>query len=283
MKFSWNLLNKKNMKTRKLGILSLLALVLMSFVVSSCGNDDEGSGGNSKLVGAWGLVKEEELDEDGNVTYTSTYDKMWRILILEKGGTGYELERNSDGSYYNGKGTDNYRWKASGSTLSVDWGDSDGWEDSQILEISSDRLVLQYNGSKEYPDERYRTTYERVDVSGIIGDGEVPGEDDNSNISVSINSATATYGTTAGNTITVSMSVSGISSSDVKSLSVKGGTSSDANGTLYASVGGGQTSGTAKIIAGLKSNTKYYLKAYVITASGKTIYSPIVTVTTKGR
>ena len=163
------------MKTKIAGLVCLLAMAFASFAFTACSNDDDEGGGDSRFVGAWGLTLYEDLDEDGNVTSSSTEDKMRRILVLEADGTGYDLERNPDGSYRNGKGSDNYRWKASGSSFSIDWNDGDGWTEWQVKEMSGSRLVLQYNGDKAlgYPPER--ETYERVDISGLDIDEEKSG------------------------------------------------------------------------------------------------------------
>lgn len=132
-------------------------------------------GGDSRFVGAWGFVLSEDLDEDGNVTGSYTYDKMRRILVLEADGTGYELERKPDGTYWSGKGSDNYRWKASGTSFSIDYNDGDGWTEWQIKEMSGSRLVLQYNGDKALGYSPERDTYERVDISGLDIDDEKSG------------------------------------------------------------------------------------------------------------
>lgn len=155
------------MKTKIAGLVCLLTMVFASFAFTACSNDDDEGGGDSRFVGAWGLTLHEYMDEDGNVMYRYPYGKMDRILVLEADGTGYELERKADGTYWSGKGSDNYRWKASGSSFSIDWNDGDGWTEWQMKEMSGSRLVIQYNGDKDLGYKPERNTYERVDISGL--------------------------------------------------------------------------------------------------------------------
>lgn len=97
--------------------------------------------------------------------------------------------------------------------------------------------------------------------------------------SVKITSIDAQRKTSTGLQINVTIKASGVSADEVKMLGVTGGTSSDAEGSLWASVGAGKTSGSTKIVAGLRSKTTYYVKAFVKTKEG-TVYSPIKKITT---
>lgn len=97
--------------------------------------------------------------------------------------------------------------------------------------------------------------------------------------SVKITSIEAVKKSTTGLQINVSIQASGVLADEVKMLGVMGGATSDAEGSLWASVGAGKTSGNTKIVAGLRSKTTYYVKAYLKTKEG-TVYSPIKKVTT---
>lgn len=97
--------------------------------------------------------------------------------------------------------------------------------------------------------------------------------------SVTITNIVAKKKTTTGYQIEVTVKTSGVTSDEVEMLSCKGGTSQNAEGTLWASLGGGRTSGTMKIVSGLRGKTTYYVKAYMQTETG-TVYSSIKNVTT---
>lgn len=97
--------------------------------------------------------------------------------------------------------------------------------------------------------------------------------------SVKITSIDAQRKTSTGLQINITIKASGVSADEVKMLGVTGGTSSDADGSLWASVGGGKTSGSTKIVTGLRSKTTYYVKAFVKTKEG-TVYSSVKKVTT---
>lgn len=97
--------------------------------------------------------------------------------------------------------------------------------------------------------------------------------------SVTITKIVAHKKTTTGLQIDVTVKTSGVSPDEVEMLSCKGGTNKNAEGTLWASLGGGQTSGTMKIVSGLRPKTTYYVKAYMQTEEG-TVYSTVKSVTT---
>lgn len=80
------------------------------------------------------------------------------------------------------------------------------------------------------------------------------------------------------NEISVGLATSGISASKVEMLGVQGGSSSSARGSLWASVGGGKTSGTAQILTASSKKT-YYIKGFLQTSSG-TVYSAVKKITT---
>lgn len=96
---------------------------------------------------------------------------------------------------------------------------------------------------------------------------------------VKITNIVAKRKTTTGLQIEVTVTTSGVEPDEVKTLAVCGGTNKDAEGLLWASLGGGETSGTMKIVAGLQSKKTYYIKAYLKTYDG-IVYSPIKKVTT---
>lgn len=115
--------------------------------------------------------------------------------------------------------------------------------------------------------------------SGSDNDDELAPDEEKGKGSVKITSIEAVRKSTTGLQINVSIKASGVSADEVKMLGVIGGATSDAEGGLWASVGAGKTSGNTKIVAGLRSKTTYYVKAYVKTKEG-TVYSPIKKVTT---
>lgn len=98
--------------------------------------------------------------------------------------------------------------------------------------------------------------------------------------SIMITNIVARGKSTTGLQIDVTVKTSGVKPDEVITLGVKGGTSKNAEGSLRASIGGGQTSGTLKIVSGLRSETTYYIKAYMKTKEG-TVYSSIKSVTTR--
>lgn len=110
-------------------------------------------------------------------------------------------------------------------------------------------------------------------------DEELETEGNTGKGSVKITSIEAVRKTTTGLQINVKIQASGVSEGEVKMLGVVGGATSDAKGSLWASVGAGKTSGSTKIVAGLRSNTTYYVKAFLQTKEG-TVYSSIKSVKT---
>lgn len=97
--------------------------------------------------------------------------------------------------------------------------------------------------------------------------------------SVTITNIVARGKSTTGLQIDVTVKTSGVQADEVTTLGVQGGTGKDAEGSLRASVGGGQTSATLKIVSGLRAETTYYVKAYLKTKEG-TVYSSVKKVTT---
>ena len=97
--------------------------------------------------------------------------------------------------------------------------------------------------------------------------------------SVTITNIEARKKTTTGLQIDVTVKASGVKADEVTALGVQGGTGKDAEGSLRASVGGGQISATLKIVSGLRAETTYYVKAYLKTKEG-TVYSSVKKVTT---
>lgn len=96
--------------------------------------------------------------------------------------------------------------------------------------------------------------------------------------SVKITNLTAKKSTITGVTIYVKLSTSGVTSSQVRMLGAQGGSTSDGNGSLWASVGSGETSGTAEILTASSKKT-YYIKGFLKTSSG-TVYSSVKKITT---
>lgn len=115
--------------------------------------------------------------------------------------------------------------------------------------------------------------------SGSDNDDEFEPNENDGKGSVKIISIEAVKKATTGLQINVSIKANGVSADEVKMLGVIGGATSDAEGNLWASVGAGKISGNTKIVAGVKSKTTYYVKAFLKTKEG-TVYSPIKKVTT---
>lgn len=115
--------------------------------------------------------------------------------------------------------------------------------------------------------------------SGSDNNDDLEPDEDKGKGSVQITSIEAVKKAATGLQINVSIKTSGVSAGEVKMLGVTGGATSDAKGALWASVGAGQTSGNTKIVAGLRSKTTYYVKAFLKTKEG-TVYSSIRKVTT---
>lgn len=114
------------------------------------------------------------------------------------------------------------------------------------------------------------------DSEDILSQGE---SDDTGKGSVTITNIVARGKSTTGLQIGVTVKTSGVKADEVTALGVQGGTGKDAEGSLRASVGGGQTSATLKIVSGLRVETTYYVKAYLKTKEG-TVYSSVKKVTT---
>lgn len=114
------------------------------------------------------------------------------------------------------------------------------------------------------------------DSEDILSQGE---SDDTGKGSVTITNIVARGKSTTGLQIDVTVKTSGVKADEVTALGVQGGTGKDAEGSLRASVGGGQTSATLKIVSGLRAETTYYVKAYLKTKEG-TVYSSVNKVTT---
>ena len=104
-------------------------------------------------------------------------------------------------------------------------------------------------------------------------------EDDEDALSQGGDKSTGKGSVTITNIEARKKTTTGFKADEVTALGVQGGTSKDAEGSLWASVGGGQTSGTLKIVSGLRAETTYYVKAYMKTKEG-TVYSSIKKVTT---
>lgn len=109
-------------------------------------------------------------------------------------------------------------------------------------------------------------------------DDDDDGGSSKSSYSVRITSLRATKTTTAGVTIYVGLATSGVSSSEVEMLGAEGGRTSSASGSLWGSVGEGETSGTARILTASSKKT-YYIRGFLKTSSG-TVYSGTRVITT---
>lgn len=249
----------KNFKSLMLAAIAALACITLP----SCSDDDDGPGGSkSDFIGTW--QKE-----------SSNY-----YVQLNGDGTGQSFE----GSPENPRWPERFAWRVKSGRLDIDY-DMGDWTDIEHFKYrfsdggnTLDIKYFAYTEDDEYVEKDEEDT--EWEVYHKVG-SKHDDDDDEPEVrgSVSITNITAQKKTSTGLQINVSVSASGLSASDVKGIGAVGGTSSDGNGTLYASLGAGKLSGTVKIVAGLKSKTKYYIKAYLTTKDG-TVYSSVKSVTT---
>lgn len=139
-----------------------MMMALVMCCVTSCKDDDE-EGFPSEFVGEWSIVETKGWDIYGN-PYTHPHTKGDDILVLEADGTAYPIEKESDGSIWNGKEEgDFYAWKAGNGKFMIDYNDGDGWITYTVNEISSNRMVLEFvDETGEFDGEHTIETYERM-------------------------------------------------------------------------------------------------------------------------
>lgn len=262
------------MKKSYLGLFG--GILFLSLCFAACGGDDNGgiSGdATSLIVGSWQSTNVYSYSiYDGEKTNEEDEEYTTETFIFNEGGTGIFSDTDSKNrDYYT------FTWKVSGNKLILDEG-TDEEEEYTITTLNSTTLVLVIEYDEEDGEGGYygRGTYERT---SSLNSEEDETEATTGKGTVKITKAEAVRKTTTGLQINVTLTTSGVTADEVKSLKVIGGTSSDADGSLYGSVGSGNTSGTCTISAGLKSNTTYYLKGVLTTSSG-TVYSSVKSVTT---
>lgn len=253
-------------RSNYLWLLGTLFCTMLCF--TACGDDEDGISGDAEslIVGAWQSTRTNgnEIEDGEKDQWDEKYteDKF----IFNDNGSGSLYRRNSFNYSFN--------WRISGNKLILDEG-SDEEEQYTISQLNANTLVLTLNYKEKGYEYYSQDTYERIGSNTSNGDKE----ESTGKGSVKITKISAQKKTTTGLQIEVTLQTSGVSASEIKSLGVIGGPTSDAEGSLYASLGGGQTSGTCKIVAGLKSKTTYYIKGALKTTSG-TVYSSIKSVTT---
>lgn len=247
----------RNFKSLMLAAFAALACIALP----SCSDDDDGPGSKSDFIGTW---QKESTD------YYTQFDSD---------GTGQKFEGSPESPHW----VEPFAWRIKNGSLDIDY-DRGDWTDIEHHEYrfsdKNNTLELRYfaktkGDNYSEVDGRDWETYHKV------GSEYEEDDDDEPEVkgSVSITNITAQKKTSTGLQINVTVSASGISASDVKGIGAVGGTSSNGNGSLYASLGSGKLSGTVKITSGLKSKTKYYIKAYLTTKNG-TVYSSVRSVTT---
>lgn len=258
------------MKMKNSNYLWLLGtLFCTALCFTACGDDEDGISGDAEslIVGAWQSTRTSGYEiEDGD---KNQWDEKYTSekYVFNDNGKG-SFSDTSDGDYYS------FNWEISGNKLILDEGSIEE-EKYTISKLDANTLVLELSYKEDGYEYYGQGTYKRIGSSASGDDNE----EATGKGSVKITKISAQKKTTTGLQINVTLQTSGVSASEIKSLGVVGGPTSDAEGSLYASLGGGQTSGTCKIVAGLRSKTTYYIKGVLKTTSG-TVYSPIKSVTT---
>lgn len=98
-----NQIIKFNKMKKILAIMTMLLMVsALSFVVSSCGDDDDDSGYGSGVVGTWSANDDGEyltltFKKDGTGTWTERYYDYDSGKETERGSFSYEMEGKSKG------------------------------------------------------------------------------------------------------------------------------------------------------------------------------------------
>lgn len=245
----------KNFKSLMLAAMAALACIALP----SCSDDDDSGDSRNDFVGIW---------QEGSTNYYHQYNSD---------GTGLSF----GGSPESHQWEERFAWRIKNGILDIDY-DLGDWTDIEHHEyrFSDNGNTLEVRYIAKTKGDNYKEV-EGYDWETYHKAGSKSDEEDEPavNGTVSITNITAQKKTSTGLQINVTVSASGISASDVKGIGAKGGTSSNGNGSLYASLGSGKLSGTVKITSGLKSKTKYYIKAYLTTKDG-TVYSAVRSVTT---
>lgn len=248
----------RNFKSLMLAAFAALACIALP----SCSDDDDDSGSKSHFIGTW-----------------------------QKESTNYYIQFNSDGSGQTFEGSpesprwvETFAWRIKNGSLDIDYDQGD-WTDIEHHEYrfsdKNNTLELRYFAKTKGDNYSEVDGYDWETYHKVGSEYEEDNDDDEPVVkgTVAITDISAQKKTTTGLQINVTVSASGVSASDVKGIGAVGGTSSNGTGTLYGSLGSGKLSGTVKIVSGLKSKTKYYIKAYLMTKDG-TVYSSVKSVTT---
>lgn len=125
--------------------LAYMVMVLLSFSVSSCGDDDDFS--DEQIVGSWRCIHNEGYEDD----YSFEDDLVGHIMTF-----------HSDHTVTETGGSDFATWKISGDKIILDADDDEEEYVFKIVDISENRLVLEeYEKDGDY--EYYqKTEFERV-------------------------------------------------------------------------------------------------------------------------
>lgn len=146
-------------------VATCMAIVLLSFGVCSCGDDDEDSvGSRDLLIGTWnGVYYLDQEWEDGEMVNDSKMDFV-------DGANRYSIEFKEDGTYvekdvYNHSSSTNYyhgTWTYSGNKLTmIDTDDDDGYTEVwTVTKMTETELVYELR-EKEKEDGSVHEYYEQ--------------------------------------------------------------------------------------------------------------------------
>lgn len=145
-------------------VATCMAIVLLSFGVCSCGDDDEDSvGSRDLLIGTWnGVYYLDQEWEDGEMVNDSKMDFV-------NGANRYSIEFKEDGTYvekdvYNHSSSTNYyhgTWTYSGNKLTMIDTDDDGYTEVwTVTKMTETELVYELR-EKEKEDGSVYEYYEQ--------------------------------------------------------------------------------------------------------------------------
>ncbi len=142
--------------------LSFMAMVLCSFILASCSDDDDEVNVNAQeLCGKWDPVRAEGWEkEDGRVTdswnedLTTTQYNGYTRMQFDEDGTAIEYAFGSNGwNNVSSTGT----W--SGNKIHLD----NSGEDITIKGLSSTTLVIEYREKEDWGEFYEKVTYKKVE------------------------------------------------------------------------------------------------------------------------
>lgn len=151
------------MKTLRLIGMAIVAII-MSVNFAACGDDDEEEDNRSlseKLIGHWVLTYEEGFIKEANYP-----DYEWSYAPKEEYEYFGHFTFRADGTYsqYDLDGTSNPQsieeWSVNGNVITLIEDEHEQY-DLKVLEITSDKLVLEHYFKDEGYEVRAKMTYKR--------------------------------------------------------------------------------------------------------------------------